>query len=361
MAHPGQVNEIYPNDDGAQDFPTFTALYPEWVWRYFLSTGDGATLSTLFPTLRALSDWLAGTIDPSTGLVSGQSISTNGDNDYGYDYQTVADTTLNILAVNAFSRVGSVAALAGGPGDASLQVQRQAALTAAVNAHLVGIGGLYVDGLRADGRQSTHYSQQANLTALAYGVVPTRRIPAVARFVASLDISVEPDRGMELLRALHVGGRDADVVRILTDDTFPGYAAILRAGGTFTWEAWTPSDLIGDSMSHGWGSSALVAMQEALLGAVPEVSSPGGPRTVVSVTPPAAGLTHAHRVPSRLQQGSSRSPGRRGPGGSPSPSGFRPTPRRGACSRASLSLSSPKAVSPSPGPRGSPSGRDRAR
>ncbi len=287
----GQVNEIYPNDDGAQDFPTFTALYPEWVWRYFLSTGDGATLSTLFPTLRALSDWLAGTIDPSTGLVSGQSISTNGDNDYGYDYQTVADTTLNILAVNAFSRVGSVAALAGGPGDASLQVQRQAALTAAVNAHLVGIGGLYVDGLRADGRQSTHYSQQANLTALAYGVVPTRRIPAVARFVASLDISVEPDRGMELLRALHVGGRDADVVRILTDDTFPGYAAILRAGGTFTWEAWTPSDLIGDSMSHGWGSSALVAMQEALLGAVPEVSSPGGPRTVVSVTPPAAGLT----------------------------------------------------------------------
>jgi len=111
--------------------------------------------------------------------------------------------------------------------------------------------------------------------------------------VASLDISVEPDHGMELLRALHAGGRDADVVRILTDPSFPGWAAIIKAGGTFTWETWTPSDLIGDSMSHGWGSSALVAVQEALLGAVPTAPPAHGPPTVVTVTPPSGGLTHA--------------------------------------------------------------------
>ena len=116
-------------------------------------------------------------------------------------------------------------------------------------------------------------SQLANVVALAYGVVPAGRIPTVAAYVASLDISVEPDHGMELLRALHAGGRDADVVRLLTDTSFPGWAFIIKAGGTFTWETWTPSDLIGDSMSHGWGSSALVAMQEVLLGAVP-TSSP---------------------------------------------------------------------------------------
>jgi alpha-L-rhamnosidase len=98
---------------------------------------------------------------------------------------------------------------------------------------------------------------------------------------------------MELVRALHAGGRDADVVRILTDTSFPGWAAIIKAGGTFTWETWTPSDLIGDSMSHGWGSSALVAMQEALLGVVPTLPTPGGPSTLVTVTPPVGGLTHA--------------------------------------------------------------------
>jgi alpha-L-rhamnosidase len=82
-------------------------------------------------------------------------------------------------------------------------------------------------------------------------------------------------------------------VRILTDTAFPGWAFIIKSGGTFTWETWTPSDLIGDSMSHGWGSSALVAVQEALLGVVPALPSPGGPPTLVTVTPPTGGLTHA--------------------------------------------------------------------
>ena len=127
-------------------------------------------------------------------------------------------------------------------------------------------------------------------------MVPAASIPAVAQYVASLDISVEPDHGMELLRALHAGGRDADVVRLLTDASLPGWAAIIKAGGTFTWETWTPSDLIGDSMSHGWGSSALVAIQEVLLGAVPIRPPPDGPATLVTVTPPPDGLAHASGI-----------------------------------------------------------------
>ena len=56
---------------------------------------------------------------------------------------------------------------------------------------------------------------------------------------------------------------------ILTDSSIPRVGRHPEGGGTFTWETWTPSDLVGDSMSHGWGSAALVAMQEILLGAVP--------------------------------------------------------------------------------------------
>lgn len=289
----GQVNEIYPNDDGPQDYPTFTALYPEWAWRYYVSTGDSATLSALLPTLLRLSGYLSGAIDPATGLVSGLMLSTNGDNQYGYDYDTYADTTLNILSVNAFRRIGEIAALFGEGTTASAQAQQASALAAAVNAHLIAPSGVYVDGLRSDGTQSGHSSQLANLASLAYGAVPVGAKARVAEYVASLDISVEPDHGMELLRALHAGGRDTDVVRILTDPSFPGWAAILKAGGTFTWETWTPSDLVGDSMSHGWGSSALVAIQEVLLGAVPTAPTPGGPPTVITVTPPAGGLDRA--------------------------------------------------------------------
>ena len=131
------------------------------------------------------------------------------------------------------------------------------------------------------------------LSALAYGVVPAARVARVAEYVASLDISVEPDHGMELLRALHAAGRDADVVRILTDPSFPGWAAIVKSGGTFTWETWTPSDLIGDSMSHGWGSSALVAIQEALLGVVPADAAVGRAVHPGRGHTPSRGLSHA--------------------------------------------------------------------
>jgi alpha-L-rhamnosidase len=289
----GQLNEIYPNDDGPSDYPTFTAIYPEWVWRYYVSTGDRATPVGLLPVLTRLADYLAAAVDPGTGLVSGLVLSTNGDNQYHYDYDTSADTTLNVLAVNAFHRIGQVADLAGDTTTAAAQAQRAASVAAAVNARLVGAGGHYVDGLRADGTPSPHASQLANLAALAYSVVPADKAAAVAAYVSSLDISVEPDHGMELLRALHAGGRDADVVRILTDSSFPGWAAILKAGGTFTWETWTPSDLVGDSMSHGWGSSALVAMQEILLGATPAAPPAGGPPTQIAVTPPTSGLQHA--------------------------------------------------------------------
>ena len=55
---------------------------------------------------------------------------------------------------------------------------------------------------------------------------------------------------------------------------------------------WQPSDLIGDSMSHGWGSSALVAMQETLLGV--ELMEPNPDGTVrVAVVPPSGGLAQA--------------------------------------------------------------------
>jgi alpha-L-rhamnosidase len=66
----------------------------------------------------------------------------------------------------------------------------------------------------------------------------------------------------------------------------------VASGGTFTWETWTPSDLIGDSMSHGWGSSALVAMGETLLGlSLLPPTSDGAVR--ISISPPHSGLTRA--------------------------------------------------------------------
>ena len=92
-----------------------------------------------------------------------------------------------------------------------------------------------------------------------------------------------------MLETLALSGREGDLVRRLTDTTSDGWANVLARGGTFTWEVWQPSDIIGDSMSHGWGSNVLVEIQRALLGVRP--TAPG--YATFDVSPPVTGLTWA--------------------------------------------------------------------
>ncbi len=281
----GRVSDIYPTGYGAQSYVNFTALYPEWVWRYYLSTGDIATLKSLYPVLERLSEYLWRPVSAETGLVTGVPLYPSGDNNYGYDFDTECDASINIMSANAFSRIALIATAVGDPKGAATNSSRSTTVSDAVNRYLAGADGIYADGLLSDRTRASHTSQLANIQALAYGLVPPERRQTVGRYVASLGISVEPDYGVDLLRSLHIAGLDQDVVETLTDASRPGWAWILTHGGTFCWEAWELSDLIGDSMSHGWGSSALVAMQEALLGVLPAVPTAGQPQTVLDITP----------------------------------------------------------------------------
>ena len=288
----GRCNEVYPNGNGLTTIDTFTERYPEWVVRYYATTGDLDTAVILYPSTVRVSDYLWEARNNVTGLLDGLADVPEGDPTYGYDLDVVADTASNVLGINAFNRIAQLADLAGDSAGAALQRSRAAQLTASVNSALRLRNGVYVDGVRSDGAQSAHSSQEANALALAYGVVPPADVAAVGAFVAGLGISVAPNHGLELLRALAAADLWDDMVRTLTDASEPGWAHIVASGGTFTWETWTPSDLIGDSMSHGWGSSALVAMGESLLGVTPLPPTPkGGVR--IGITPPRSGLTRA--------------------------------------------------------------------
>jgi alpha-L-rhamnosidase len=297
----GRVNYIYPNDDGAVDIPDFTELYPAWLWRYYLHTGDAATAAAFYPVALNVTEYVWRAVDPSTGLVTrlpgGGQDAQGGLVDgppamlYGYDTGTVARTTVNILGVSALDNLAALADLLGIPGDAQVARARSAALRQAINSKLVRRDGLYIDGLEADGSRSSHASQQANSFALAYGIVPESRVAAVGAYVSRLGIAMGPDHGYELLAGLHAAGRDSDLVRVLSDSRRPGWARILRDQGTFTWESWTPSDLEGDSLSHGWGAVALPVIQSALLGAS-RLPTQGG-ESRLAVEPPRGGLSHA--------------------------------------------------------------------
>jgi alpha-L-rhamnosidase len=288
----GQVNECYPNGNGAHSYPTFTERYPEWLWRYYVATGDIDTTVLLYPSMQKVADFLWSGRVPATGLLTGFGDQSDGDPVYGYDLSVLADTPSNVLGVNAFKRIAQVAELAGDREGALVQLNRAAQLTEAINARFTRPDGIYIDGIQPDGGQSTSASQESNALALAYGVVPPAHMRVVGNYVASLGVHLGPNHGLELMRGLANAGLYGDMVRILTDTSIPGWAHIVAAGGTFCWEQWMPSDLIGDSLSHGWGSSALVAMQESLLGITLQEPDPDGVVQAL-ISPPTSGLPAA--------------------------------------------------------------------
>jgi alpha-L-rhamnosidase len=103
--------------------------------------------------------------------------------------------------------------------------------------------------------------------------VPADRVPIVAKLVADDGMAAPPRTAAEVIEALAVSGHVADAVGILTNSHIDGWAWILAHGATYTWEVWHPSDIIGDSMSHGWGANVLVELQRWLLGVQP--AAPG--------------------------------------------------------------------------------------
>src|SRR5471032_2957758 len=45
-ANVGRVNACYPDSSNARDIPDYTQAFLEWVWEYYLQTGDIAFLTT---------------------------------------------------------------------------------------------------------------------------------------------------------------------------------------------------------------------------------------------------------------------------------------------------------------------------
>jgi alpha-L-rhamnosidase len=281
----GGINKIYPTSLGAVQINEFTEIYPEWAWDYWMMTGDRTLLKLVFPALQKVADYVRAAIVPRTGLVTNLPATS-----VYYAFPTV--TRLNILGADVFRRVADVADVLGVP-SAALRAE-EASLTAAVNRMLTRPDGVYVDGLDAHGAQVTAASQDTNAAAVVYGVAPPSRVAALGAYIAGLGMQAPPRTAGEVLEALHLAGRDADVVTRLTDRAADGWAKILAEGGTFTWEVWDPSDANGDSMSHGWGSNVLVVVQRDLLGVTPTATGYAS----FSVTPPPSSFTSVSgRVP----------------------------------------------------------------
>jgi alpha-L-rhamnosidase len=279
----GAVNKIYPTGLGALDINESTEIYAEWVWEYWMHTGDRALLTTVYPVLQRIADYVERAVSRSTGLVT----SLPATNNY---YPFPVATRLNVLGANVFRRTAQVAGVLHRPrSEVDLQRHRHQALVSAVNRHLTRTDGTYLDGLLAGGAPTATASQTSSACAAAYGIVPAARLPAVAAYVRDLGMQAPPQNAGEVLATMAAAGLYGDLVDRLVDATTDGWANILARGATFTWEVWDPSDLVGDSMSHGWGSTMVPEIQRSLLGVRP--TAPGF--ATFEVVPPPSGLDWA--------------------------------------------------------------------
>ena len=296
----GRLNAVYPNGDGARDIPDFTEMFPNWVYRYYLTTGDSALLADAHDTVQNVAEYVWRYVNSTTGLVtnlaggSGQYqygiIDWPASQRFGYDTNTTARTTVNILAVDVMRNMAAIATALGRPtSEVSLYQGRADQLTTAINSQLRRSDGIYIDGLASGGQQSTHASQIANSYAVAFGVAPSSSWAQISTYVAGLGMQQGPMTAHWLLKSLGDAGKTDQVVARLTDTSGLGWANILSQAGTFTWECWTaPAD--GQSESHGWGAQALVDVVEALLGL--KVTGPGA--STIVIAPPAIGLTFSN-------------------------------------------------------------------
>ena len=275
-------------------------MFPNWVLRYYQTTGDSALLAAAHDTAQNVAEYVWRYVSSTTGLVtnlaggSGQYqygiIDWPAEERFGYDMNTAARTTVNILAVDVMRSMAAIStALGRASSEISLYQGRADQLTTAINAKLRRSDGMYIDGLTSAGAQSTHASQIANSYAVGFGVAPSSSWSQIATYLAGLGMQQGPMTAHWLLKSLAAGGKPDQVIARLTDQAGLGWANILAQGGTYTWESWTAPTL-GESESHGWGAQALVDIVESSLGL--QVTAPAA--SAIQIVPPATGLSYAN-------------------------------------------------------------------
>jgi alpha-L-rhamnosidase len=276
----GRMNAVYPNGDGARDIPDFTQAYLWWVWQYYLQTGDLEFLRRYYPQLKSIADYVSRHRQAETGLIHRLTGGSNREYRYGiidwppsmrygYDMATEARTVVNAYAHLDYMTLSNIAAELGDTTDRDAYHTLAETLKTAINEKLVNPEGFFVDGLYADGKQSAHISQHANMFPLALGLVPPERREAVVAAVKERRISVGMVTVYWLIRALGEADQGEHLIDLYTNPEWDGWAKSLARGATCTWESWDADKGGVLSQSHGWGAVGLCGIVQYVLGITP--------------------------------------------------------------------------------------------
>lgn len=136
--------------------------------------------------------------------------------------------------------------------------------------------GHYVDGEGTD-----HASVHANMTALAFGVVPEVYRKSVAQFIQSRGMACSVYGAQYLMEALYEAGAQDYALQLLTDQSDRSWYNMIRIGATITLEAWDMKYKPNSDWNHAWGAVPANIIPRQLWGIQPKTA--GG--SVVSIRP----------------------------------------------------------------------------
>jgi alpha-L-rhamnosidase len=136
-----------------------------------------------------------------------------------------------------------------------------------------------VKGIYVDGEGSGHSSLHANMTALAFGLVPAEHLRSVTEFIKSKGIACSVYGSQYLLEALYKAGEEEYALNLLTSSNDRSWYNMIRSGATITMEAWDMKYKPNSDWNHAWGAAPANIIPGLLWGIAP--AEPGFAKAVI--------------------------------------------------------------------------------
>ena len=284
--------------DRLMQFPTWpTEWAPQMVFMAYANwkqTGDTKWLAARYEALKT--KLLDERVGPD-GLVTstpeqikhGDIVDWPGHERDGYVFTDV-NTVVNAFHLRALEEMSELALALGKKDESAAYATREQAAQAIFQEKLFDPArGIYRDGVGTN-----HASLHANLFPLAFGLVPQKKRPQVAQWLASRGMAGSVYAAQYLLEGLFENGQDAAALDLITAPGDRSWRHMVDSGATITWEAWDQHYKPNQDWNHAWGAAPANLLPRCVLGV--QALTPGWSRAIIQPHP--GGLSSAEgRVP----------------------------------------------------------------
>jgi alpha-L-rhamnosidase len=142
-------------------------------------------------------------------------------------------------------------------------------------------------GAYVDGEGTNHSSLHANMTVLAFNVVPENRKKSVVEFIKSRGMACSVYGSQYLLEGLYNANEADYALKLLTATDDRSWWNMIKIGSTMTLEAWDMKYKPNSDWNHAWGATPANIITRNMWGIQPKTAGGG----LVSIKPQLSSLT----------------------------------------------------------------------